>query len=103
MESTGHRDLLPMGFLKACGNPVAKILAVIVEASFMLEYFPKRFRDAGVVVLRKPGKKEETYCTAGGWRPIALLSTIGKVIEAAMAERITEMAEAHRLLPDGQV
>ena len=51
-KAPGTEDLLPMGFLKACGNPVAKILAVIVEASFLLEYFPKRFRDAGVVVLR---------------------------------------------------
>ena len=35
---------------------------------------------------------------AGGFRPIALLPTIGKVIEAVAARRITTVAEAYGLL-----
>lgn len=102
-KAPGTDDLLPTGFLKACGPPLAEILTRLANASFALEYFPRRFRSAGVVVLRKPGKTIKQQQTPGGWRPIALLSTIGKVIETAIGRRIAEAAEEHRLLPDGQM
>jgi hypothetical protein len=47
-------DLLPTGFLKACGAPLAQAIARIATASLQLEYFPRRFRRAVVVALRKP-------------------------------------------------
>ena len=50
------------------------------------------------MVLQKPGKTPETYRTPGGYRPIALLPTVGKVIEALVAKRVTEAAEAYGLL-----
>ncbi len=37
------------------------------------------------------------------WRPIALLNTVGKLIEAAAAKRLRDAAEAHALLPDFQM
>jgi hypothetical protein len=55
------------------------------------------------VVLQKPGKTPETYRTPGGYRPIALLPTIRKVIEAIVARRITKAIEAYRLLPTEQI
>jgi len=76
---------------------------MITQASFELEYFPQRFRSAGVVVLRKPGKTVKQQQTAGGWRPISLLSAVGKLIEAAIARRITDAAESQGLLPEGQM
>ena len=39
----------------------------------------------------------------GGWRPIALLSTVGKVIESAVSRRVADAAEDHQLLPEGQM
>jgi hypothetical protein len=54
-------------------------------------------------VLAKPGKKPADYKTPAGYRPIALLPTIGKVIEAVLAERITYMAESMNLLPEEQM
>jgi len=47
---------LPMGFLKAYGQPLIKTLARIANASFNVSYFPSAFKQARVVVLRKPGK-----------------------------------------------
>ncbi len=95
--------MLPVGFLKLCGEPLFRTLAKIATASFALEHVLKRFRSALVVVLSKPGKREAVTRTPGGWRPISLLSTIGKVIEAAMGNRIAEAAETHNLLPEGQM
>jgi hypothetical protein len=102
-KTPGTDDNLPAGFLKACGEPVAEAIAKLANASFALAYFPQRFRKAGVIVLRKPGKTTDQYQTAGGYRPIALLSTIGKVIEALIGRRVARAAEENGLLPDGQM
>ncbi len=37
------------------------------------------------------------------WSPIALLNTVGKLIEAAAAKRLRDAAEAHARLPDFQM
>ncbi|KAF4624552.1 hypothetical protein G7Y89_g13619 [Cudoniella acicularis] len=51
--------------------------------------------------MKKPGKAR--YNVAGSWRPIALLSTVGKVIEKATAQKIQQLAETHNLLPKTQI
>ena len=55
------------------------------------------------MVLQKPGKTPETYRTPGGYRPIALLPTVRKVIEALVAKRVTRAVEAYSLLPVEQI
>jgi hypothetical protein len=96
-------DKLSNGFLKACGKPLLKILAQMTEASFRLQHFPCRFREAMVVVLRKPGKTVKEQTEAGAYRPISLLCTVGKIIDSVMAVRIAQAAEESRLLPDMQM
>jgi hypothetical protein len=53
-----------------------------------------------IVVLRKPGKPD--YTVPGAYRPISLLNTLGKILEAVMARRLLFWAEKHKLLPDTQ-
>ena len=55
------------------------------------------------MVLSKPGKEPAVYQTPGGYRPIALLPTIGKVVEAVVARKVTEAAEAYGLIPPEQM
>ncbi|KAM4055630.1 reverse transcriptase (RNA-dependent DNA polymerase) [Hirsutella rhossiliensis] len=50
-----------------------------------------------IIPLRKPDKGD--YTLAKAWRPISLLSTLGKILEAVVAERISYAAEAQGLLP----
>jgi len=82
-------DNLPTGLLKLCGPPLYDLLAVLATACLRLEHFPACFKRAKTVVLQKPGKQPAAYRTVGGYRPIALLLTLGKVIEAIVARRIT--------------
>ncbi len=35
-----REDSIPMGFLKACGKPLTKILAVLTKACLQLGWFP---------------------------------------------------------------
>ena len=52
------------------------------------------------MVLRKLGKP--SYSDPAAYRPIALLNTLGKVLEAIIAGRISALAERYSLLPDEQ-
>ena len=63
-----------------------------------MEWFSKGLKHAKVTVLQKVGKEPAAYKTAGGYRPIALLSSIEKVIEAIIAVRISRAAEENGLL-----
>src|SRR5208282_6784309 len=86
-------DLLPIGFLKAYRLPLARIITKLINASFKLEYFPRQFRRTEVVVFRKAGNSIKAQRTSGAYRPITLLSTLGKVIETAIYRRIARVAE----------
>ena len=81
-------DLLPTGFLKACGPQLWKVLAQLTNASFALEHYPRCFRHADTVVLPKLGKSAKALRTPGGYRPIVLINSIGKVIETIIVRRI---------------
>ena len=82
---------------------MATLLADLATACLQLEHFPTQFRAAQVVVLRKPGKTIAQQQTAGAYRPISLLSAIGKVIETAISQRIAAAAESQGLLPETQM
>lgn len=98
-------DLLSNSLLKACDKKgaLSRVLQPIVNACFALTHFPRRFRAAQVVVLRKPGKTVDQQKEAGAYRPISLLSSVGKIIEAVMAKILAEAAETQRVLPDMQM
>jgi hypothetical protein len=53
--------------------------------------------------LPKPNKIIAQKATPGAWRPILLLNTIGKIVEAAFARRIMNVAKAKHLLSDEQM
>ncbi len=54
-------DLLPMGFLKACGKPLLRVVALLATRCLELGWFPEQYKRAKTVVLRKPGKPLATY------------------------------------------
>jgi hypothetical protein len=56
-----------------------------------------------VIVLLKPNKIIAQKATPGAWRLILLLSIIGKIVKAAFARRIINVAKAKHLLPNGQM
>jgi hypothetical protein len=59
------------------------------------------FQDSVTVVLKKPNKDD--YSKAKAYRPIALLETLGKAFESAIAERISYYVEEHQLLPEDHI
>jgi ribonuclease HI len=61
------------------------------------QYCPVHFKEAITVVLRKPGKDD--YTQPKSYRPIALLNTLGKALEAIIANRLTYLVDTYQLLP----
>ena len=96
-------DLLPAGFLRACGPPLTKALTSIAEASLWLEHFPHQLQASRVVVIPKPGKTVQQRQVVGVYRPIVLLNALGKVIETVMSRCIRDAAESQGLLPETQM
>ena len=94
-------DEIPNRLLKAIGEPFIQSMQSLITAVNSTSYFPERFRTARTIVLRKPSKPD--YSDPGAWRPIALLSTIGKIIETITARRLSALAEQAGLLPDTQM
>jgi hypothetical protein len=68
----------------------------LYTASVDLGYTPKQWKIARIVTLRKPRKADYTILKA--FRPISLLPTISKGLEAVMAARLSYIAEKHDLL-----
>jgi ribonuclease HI len=93
-------DNLPMLVWKNLSVYLHAVIAHIFTACITLGHHPKQWRSAKIVVLRKPGKSD--YSVPGAYRPISLLNTLGKVLEAVIARRLSYLAEKHGLLPSSQ-
>ena len=73
-------------------------LEQIFNDSLSIGYYPAHFRESVIVILRKLGGNRD-YTNPKNYRPISLLNTIGKIMEAIIAARISYMATTHELLP----
>jgi hypothetical protein len=93
-------DDLPTLVWKQLWKYLKHFITEIFTASINLGHHPQRWRRAKIVVLRKPGKPE--YTVPEAYRPISLLNTLGKLLEAVIARRLSYLAEKHGLLPDTQ-
>ena len=83
--------------VKKTFNTTQQHLLALVRASFNLAYFPKIFKHSTTVILRKPSKPD--YTKPNAYRPIALESTIGKILESIAAEILSYLSETYELLP----
>jgi hypothetical protein len=90
-------DGLPAIVWKKLWHVVKHRVWTLFDSSLREGVVPHQWRTAKIIPLKKPGKDD--YTLAKAWRPISLLSTLGKILEAVVAERISYAVEAHGLLP----
>lgn len=97
-------DTIPNSFWhKITGIPkVLDMLYQIFNACIRTGYNPSHFQRSITVVLRKGGTDRD-YTTPKAYRPVALLNTMGKFLEAIVARRISYAMEANGLLPRGHL
>lgn len=63
-----------------------EIFMAIANQCLALSYFPTQWKTAHVVILRKPGKEDYTHPKS--YRPIGLLSVLGKTLEKLLVGRL---------------
>lgn len=90
-----HADALKLGM-----EVLVPYLTILFRACLELAYFPKVFKTAITTMIPKDGK--DTYSSVKSWRPVALLSCIGKILERIMAKRLSQLAIDHNLLLEHQ-
>lgn len=90
-------DGLPAVVWKRLWHVVKYRVWALFDASLREGIVPQQWRTAKIIPLKKPDRGD--YTIAKAWRPISLLSTLGKIMEAVIAERISYAVEAHGLLP----
>ncbi|KAF9728545.1 zinc knuckle [Paraphaeosphaeria minitans] len=91
------RDGLPAIVWQQLWPVLKHHIVALFKLSLETATLPSEWRVAKIVPLRKPNKPD--YTVAKAYRPISLLASLGKGLEAVVAERLSFLAETHRLLP----
>jgi ribonuclease HI len=89
-------DRSTVRLLRACWAQVGELIRRIFQRCLELNYFPAQWKLAEVAMIPKVGKTDRT--SPRSWRPIALLSCIGKGLERTVARRIAWTAMTHKIL-----
>ena len=90
-------DGLPALVWKQLWPVVQDQVLLLFNSSLDQGVLPSQWKEAKIIPLKKPGKSD--YTNPKAWRPISLLATLGKILEAVIAERISYLVEQYHLLP----
>ncbi|KAI1005175.1 hypothetical protein K3495_g3042 [Podosphaera aphanis] len=82
-------DEISVELLKACWESIDPHAVNLFQACLYFGYHPTCFKLAEVVFIPKSGRDPST---TKGWRPIALLSCLGKGLERLIAKRVSHLA-----------
>jgi len=92
---------IPNRFLRVMTETeVMKAIVHLFQACLNIGYHPRHFKEANTVILKKPKKTD--YSEPKSYRPIALLDTLGKALEAVTSRKLNDMADEYELLPPQQ-
>src|SRR5699024_7101043 len=95
-SSTPGQDEIPNAVLKKSWPALGPHIAALYKHCAATGWHPIPFRQALLVALPKPGKKD--YSSPRSYRLIALFSTLGKGLERLMAPRLVWVAIKHKIL-----
>ncbi|KAF4471945.1 reverse transcriptase [Fusarium albosuccineum] len=94
-------DNITVDLLKMAWPVVGELVRQLYEQSILLGHYPECLKHAEVVMIPKVGKRD--LSSPGSWRPISLLSCLGKGLERLLARRIAFAAIEHGILHPNQL
>ena len=94
-ETAPGHDKITVRLLKACWSTIGTHVKDLFQACLDLGYFPTPFKVAEVVLLPKTGRD---LSSPRGWRPISLLSSLGKGLERLVAKRMSWLAIKYKVV-----
>lgn len=93
-------DGIPNEALKLGRDTLVPYLTILFRACLELGYYPDAFKSALTVIVPKQDK--ESYEEAKSWRPLALLSSVGKLLDKILTSRLKKVALDNMLIPENQ-
>lgn len=94
-SSTPGQDGIPVSLLKLAWPDIAERVTRLFQGALTVGHHPSSFKTARVVTIPKPGDRDRTL--PGSYRPISLLSTLGKGLERLVARRLAHVGLRHRI------
>lgn len=85
--------------LKHLSNRTLTHLTNILNKCMDIQYFPSNWKCAKVVPIQKPGKDPTS---PSSYRPISLLSSMSKIFEKLILDRLLEHLSNNRIIPEEQ-
>jgi len=98
-KSAPGEDEVTYSMLKQLPESMLLVLAQLYTACLLVGYFPLLWKSAIGVMIPKPGKDLKL---ASSYRPISLLSTLGKLFERVIATRMQTHFDESRFFNDWQ-
>ena len=89
-------DLITGQILKELPDKALVKLLHLINAVFRLEYVPRQWKAAEVIMIPKAGKD---FNDKKSYRPISLLPIVAKVFEKLLLKRIKPLIEERNLIP----
>ena len=77
-NSAPGEDQISYGLMKLCSPNTKQVFCNIINQCLAKNVFPKAWKEAKVRMLPKPGRDKKLACN---YRPISLLSCLGKIYE----------------------
>lgn len=99
-KKTPGPDGISNRMIKAAHFKILPFLTNLINSCLSLGHFPRRWKQASVIFIPKPGKSD--YHSTSAYRPISLLSNIGKILEKIIKSRMEQYALRHNLLDQRQ-
>ena len=93
-------DKITVRMLKSCWNEIGEHVRENFQVCLEMSHFPTDFRAKEALLLPKPGRDP---ATAKRWRPISLLSCLGKSLERLVAKQMAWLAIEHRAVPSSSM
>ena len=90
-------DGIPNQAIHLAKHHLVPLLLPIFDACIQQGIHPQRWKSSITISLRKPNKPD--YSQPKAYRPIALLNTLGKILESIVATRLSYWVETQALLP----
>ena len=89
-------DGITVRTLQLSWGATGKHIRLLYEACLSLGYYPRIFQHAEILMIPKPGKRDLT--SHRSWRPISLLSCLGKGLERLIARRLAQTSITSEVL-----
>ena len=98
-NSSPGEDLISYDVMKKCSDKSLEVLCKLINHCLAKNVFPSRWKYAQIKMLVKPGKDPRTPT---GYRPISLISCLGKIYERYVCEHLVQKLTEKKYLADVQ-